>query len=161
LVLNAFVGDSAVGAIENHASVSAANTQESDLSNNSALDPTQVVLASDLSLSLRSDVYQGDSILPFLTGQNRHYTLNVNNAGPSGVQTFTLTDILPAGLTFVSGEGDNWSCSADGQNVSCTFASDQPFYGSLPYLTLTVAVGVDAAPQVTNSATVASATFDP
>src|SRR5688572_32344696 len=31
----------------------------------------------------------------------------------------TLTDTLPAGLTYVSGTGSGWSCSAAEQTVTC------------------------------------------
>src|SRR5262249_20376518 len=46
-------------------------------------------------------------------GQNATYRLTVTNSGrapTSGV--ITVTDALPDGLTFVSGSGPGWSCSA-------------------------------------------------
>ncbi|NER34464.1 MAG: DUF11 domain-containing protein [Oscillatoria sp. SIO1A7] len=58
----------------------------------------------------------------FAGGQNQ-YTLQVQNSASAG-NTFapiTVTDTLPAGFTFVSGTGDNWACSAVGQDVTCTY----------------------------------------
>ena len=52
-------------------------------------------------------------------GSNFSYTLVVTNTGTvatSGV--ITVTDTLPAGLSFVSGSG--FTCAASGQNVTCT-----------------------------------------
>jgi len=54
-------------------------------------------------------------------GTNFAYTLAVTNTGDvatSGV--ITVTDTLPAGLTFVSGSGGGFTCSASGQTVTCT-----------------------------------------
>src|SRR5690349_16040160 len=56
----------------------------------------------------------------FTQGQSGAYTLTVSNAGPGATTgTITVTDTLPAGLTFASGTGSGWSCSANGQAVTC------------------------------------------
>ncbi|HEX8969706.1 MAG TPA: hypothetical protein VF937_17615, partial [Chloroflexota bacterium] len=71
----------------------------------------------------------------------------------------SVTDTLPAGLTFVSGAGANWSCSAVGQSMTCGLSSTlTPGVNSL--LMLTLGVGPSAAPSVTNTACVAT-TGDP
>ena len=57
-------------------------------------------------------------------GSNYNYTLSVSNTGvapTSGV--VTVTDVLPSGLSFVSGSGNGWSCTASGQTVTCTTSS--------------------------------------
>jgi uncharacterized repeat protein (TIGR01451 family) len=98
----------------------------------------------------------------FSAGGTGTYTLRVSNA--AGVQRednpVVVTDTLPAGLTFVSGTGTGWSCSASGQTVTCTHAPFLDPGQSFPDLTLTVAVGAAAVPAVTNTATVTSASFD-
>jgi uncharacterized repeat protein (TIGR01451 family) len=98
----------------------------------------------------------------FAVGATHSYTLTVANA--AGVQrednTVIVTDSLPAGLTFVSGTGTGWNCGSVSQDVTCTHA---PFLNpgtALPPLTLSVAVNGTAVPSVTNTATVASASFD-
>src|SRR5688572_33387492 len=57
----------------------------------------------------------------------------------------TLTDTLPAGLTYGSGTGSGWSCSAAEQTVTCG-NSEALDAGASSSLTLTVAVGAAAAP---------------
>jgi len=97
----------------------------------------------------------------FTVGQNGSYTLSVNNNGPSPENgTVTVTDTLPAGLSFGSASGTGWTCGAAGQDVTCTHAGPLASGGSLPDITLTVGVGTAAAPGVTNTATVSGAAFD-
>ena len=51
----------------------------------------------------------------FVVGQPAAYTLTVSNTGPIATQgAITVTDPLPAGLTFVSGVGTGWTCTAVG-----------------------------------------------
>ena len=57
----------------------------------------------------------------FSAGTNGVYTIKVSNGTGVGLEeednTITVTDTLPAGLTYVSGTGTGWSCSAAGQTV--------------------------------------------
>jgi hypothetical protein len=63
---------------------------------------------------------------------------------------------LPAGLTFVSSAGANWSCTATGQAVTCTYSGPAlAAAGGNSTFTLTVSVAPGAFPSVTNTATVA------
>lgn len=92
---------------------------------------------------------------PFVVGANAAYTLGVDNIGSAATTgTITVTDVLPAGLGFVSATGSGWSCSAAAGTVSCTTAGPLAAGGSLPLITLTVAVSAPAAPSVTNMASV-------
>lgn len=93
----------------------------------------------------------------FTVGTTGTYTLTVRNFG-AGVTTgvTTLTDVLPAGLTFAGGNGNGWTCGASGQTVTCTTAQAiAPNATTL--LTLVVNVGAGAFPTVTNTATVHTA----
>lgn len=57
-------------------------------------------------------------------GTNFAYSLTVNNTGTAATNgVVTVTDVLPAGLSFVSGTGTGWSCTAIGQTVTCTISS--------------------------------------
>lgn len=57
-------------------------------------------------------------------GSNYNYTLNVKNNGIAPTNgVVSVEDQLPTGLTFVSGSGNGWSCSAVGQKVTCTTSS--------------------------------------
>jgi uncharacterized repeat protein (TIGR01451 family) len=96
----------------------------------------------------------------FAVGRNAAYTLTVRNNGPSSASgPLVVSDTLPSGLSFVSGTGTGWTCSALSGVVTC----DNP--GPLAnatnsVITLTVGVTAPAAPNVTNTATVSGTTFD-
>lgn len=98
----------------------------------------------------------------FTAGQNGSFSIGVHNHGPEiATGTTTVTDTLPAGLTYVSGTGTGWSCAAAGQVVTCNHSSASiPNAGDLPTLTLTVAVGANAAASVDNVAEVSHPMFD-
>jgi large repetitive protein len=86
-------------------------------------------------------------------GQRGTYLLTVANPGPTATPgPVTITDPLPAGLTYVSASGPGWNCSASGQMVTCVrpgaFA-----VGATSSITLTVLVGLAAVPSVQNTAT--------
>lgn len=108
---------------------------------------------SDLSLSMQ---LSNEMTL----GQNARYTLTVSNKGPSTETGPTvITTTLPAGLTFVSGTGTDWSCSSAGQAVTCTNLKSIPAGSSLPNLVL--AARVAASGTITVSATVTGTRYDP
>lgn len=99
----------------------------------------------------------------FTVGSNGVYTLRVSNAPGSQPTDFPIivTDTLPAGLSFVSGSGSGWTCSASGQTVTCTHNAALIAGSALPDLALTVAVGNTAHPSVTNTAQVITPDTDP
>ncbi|MBV9924654.1 MAG: DUF11 domain-containing protein [Acidobacteria bacterium] len=137
------------------ASLDASWITESNTSNNSATDTDTVVAAADLSISKTGPAN-------LTAGTNASYTLTAVNNGPqSAAGTITVTDVLPAGLTFVSATGTGWTCSNSSGTVTCTRSGPVTTGTTLPAITLTVAVGAAAAPSVTNTASVASSvTFD-
>jgi uncharacterized repeat protein (TIGR01451 family) len=98
----------------------------------------------------------------FTAGQNGSYNIDVQNLGPEiAVGTATVTDVLPTGLTFVSGTGTGWTCSAVGQTVTCNNSAPSiALNAHLPALTLTVAVDGSAAASTQNTATVTHPMFD-
>ena len=52
---------------------------------------------------------------------NYAYTVIITNTGAAASSgTITVTDVLPAGVSFVSGSGSGFTCAASGQNVTCT-----------------------------------------
>src|SRR5439155_1690459 len=93
----------------------------------------------------------------FKHGQNGVWTLVVTNLG-SGTTAgaTTVTDTLPAGITYVSGAGAGWTFVQSGQIVTATFAAPIAAADSAKF-TLTVSAGAAAVPGVTNSAVVATA----
>ncbi|MCU0760336.1 MAG: hypothetical protein MUF07_14205 [Steroidobacteraceae bacterium] len=97
---------------------------------------------------------------PFFVGQNGSFTLRVTNGTGAGLERednpIVVTDVLPAGLGFVSASGSGWGCSASGQAVTCTRPPPLDAGQAAPDLTLTVAVTMPAAPSVGNTARVTS-----
>src|SRR5262249_58896875 len=84
--------------------------------NDAAADPTAVGGAPDLALALR---HAG----AFVAGQNGTYTLVSRNLGSAATTgAISVTDSLPAGLSFVSGSGAGWSFSSAGSAVTATHA---------------------------------------
>lgn len=99
--------------VENTATVATAG--DNDEANNQApvtCTPTPVLLP-DLRL-------QKTRVDPFVNGQTGHYIFNITNDGKVSTSgTITLTDQLPAGLTYKSASGQHWNCDA-GPPVTCT-----------------------------------------
>jgi uncharacterized repeat protein (TIGR01451 family) len=129
-------------------------TADPDPTNNSATDSGTVGTSADLTI-LKSHVGS------FVAGQDATYTLAVSNNGPSDTTgTVTVTDPLPAGETFISATGSDWTCTAAGQTVTCTTTDSVATGAAASPITLTVALGAAAYPSVTNTATVTSDTPD-
>jgi uncharacterized repeat protein (TIGR01451 family) len=83
------------------------------------------------------------------------YTLTVKNIN-SGATTgalVTVTDSLPAGLTFNFISGQGWNCTFNG--ITCTRSDVLAGNSSYPPITLSVSVASNAPASVTNTATVA------
>ena len=140
------------GTLSNTASVAAATT-DPNLGNNSSSVATTVDPSADLSIvkSGPSQVQVGASI---------RYLLAIKNAGPSDARLLTVTDTLPAGVTFVSAAGAGWACLNSGDvSVTCTRPALQS--GAPAPLVTVVVTAPGSAGTLTNSADVTSATFDP
>jgi uncharacterized repeat protein (TIGR01451 family) len=97
-----------------------------------------------------------------VAGQPATYSLAVTDSGPSDAAgTVTLTDTLPAGETYVSATGTDWSCGPSSGTVTCTHSAAITG-GSETTVTLTVLLASDVLPQsITNTASVSSTTPDP
>jgi uncharacterized repeat protein (TIGR01451 family) len=92
----------------------------------------------------------------FSVGQTGTYTIAVSNTGSAATfGTITVSDTLPAGLTYSAAGGTAWSCSASGQTVTCTSGAIVAAGGAAAPIALTVNVLPAAIPSVTNTATAA------
>ena len=150
------VASAAAPSVTNTASV-AGGGEPAAVTGNNSTPLTTPVIDFDLIISKTGPA-------SFTLGVNGVYTLTVSNIGAkvtSGI--ITVTDTLAAGLTFVSGTGTNWTCTAAGQVVTCTRpAANTLAAGSVatptaaPAITLTVSVAAAAAPVVSNSASVSN-----
>ena len=102
-----------------------------------------------------------------VAGASFDWTIKVTNNGPdTAVGPFTVTDTVPAPMTFADATGDGWNCSAAGADVTCmrsnaaeTLASGASF----PLITLRVSIPSDTSTPttLTNTATVTGRTYDP
>jgi uncharacterized repeat protein (TIGR01451 family) len=139
---------SAAGGISNTATVTA-NEFDPDLSNNSATQGTTVTLA-DVSLT------KTDSPDPVTVGSNLTYTITVRNGGPSTATGVTMTDALPAGVTFVSATPSQGNCNGTA-TVTCNLGSLSNGGSAI----VTIVVKPTAAGTITNTASVSAAETDP
>jgi uncharacterized repeat protein (TIGR01451 family) len=132
----------------NSANASSSVTNDPSTLNNSANVTTTVNKSADLEL-VKS------SVTPSLTvGQPVTYTLTVTNHGPADAQTVSISDPVPAGVTFTTYPG----CTLASNIVTCapgTLAS-----GASQTFTLTGSVS-SAVSSIANTATVTSTTPDP
>ena len=150
--LSVNVASGAGNSVMNSATVSGGGEATANNGNNTATDPTTTVAPTDLALA---KTHSGD----FTVGSSGTYSFTVNNSGGvASSGTITVTDTLPAGLSFVTGSttGTGWACSASGQTVTCTSSAVIAAPGSSTF-SFDVNVGVGTAPgtnSVTNTAAV-------
>ena len=139
-------------------------TPDHNLANNTATATDPVVALADISLTKTGPAR-------FKAGADGSYEFRVSNAGPSVADgPLTITDHLPAGLTFVSASGTGWSCAIDmspseGQPVPhpliCTNPRQLGVGQSAPPLSVTVHVASDVTGPIVNTATAESRSEDP
>jgi uncharacterized repeat protein (TIGR01451 family) len=130
------------------------SSTSSDLNpaNDTAMVLTSVLSAADLSVAVI------DAPDPVTTGGALTYTVTAANAGPSEATSVTVTSQLPAGATFQSASGIDWTCSAIGQQVTCT--TPQLAVGTAPAILIaTTAPAVDGS--ITETSTISATTTDP
>ena len=102
--------------------------------------------ATDLSIS------KTDSPDPVAAGQPLTYTLNVTNNGPNTANGVVVTDVLPAGVTFLS---SSVPCTNASGTLTCPLGNLLP--GQSVQFTIQVRVPANApAGTLTNTATVAA-----
>jgi uncharacterized protein (TIGR03437 family) len=104
-------------------------------------------------------IAKADSPDPVTIGANVIYTLILTNNGAADAQNVTVTDNLPAAVTFVScGSTGGGVCDGSGNNRTVTFLALAS--GSSASITLVVTPNGPAGTTITNKATVSSATPD-
>jgi uncharacterized repeat protein (TIGR01451 family) len=104
------------GSISNTAVVDS-DQADPNTGNNSATEPTTVNAETDLSIS------KTDSDDPADRDVNFTYTITVTNNGPSTATGVTVTDPLPAQMSFVSATPDQGSCGYVNPTVTCNLGT--------------------------------------
>ena len=146
--------DTLPGPITNNASVSSA-TSDPTPGNNSTSEGTTITASADLSIA------KTDSVDPVVAGTGFSYTVTVSNAGPSDATGVAVTDVLPAGLTFVSATPDQGSCSEAGGTVSCSLGSIADGASVDVVITVTVPADTIVGSSLSNTAIVSATSSDP
>jgi len=140
----------AAGTITSSASITSL-TPDTDTANNSASAQTTVDPAADLSIT------KTDSPDPVRVGQQLTYAVTIDNAGLSPATDVSVSDTLPAGVTFDSATPSQGSCSEASGTVTCSLGTVANGAGASVSITVTP----QAAGSITNTATVSSAVTDP
>ena len=96
---------------------------------------------------------------PFVPGRPARYTLTATNHGPSDAQAVTVTDSLPAELTYLAAIPSKGSCTEAGRTVSCDLGTLPA--GAKATVTIDVMVHASTTGTVTNTGKVHSATHRP
>jgi uncharacterized repeat protein (TIGR01451 family) len=123
---------------------------------NSASASTTIGANADLSVTKN-----GPTFTPSNT--NVTYTVTATNAGPSAAASVTLTETVPAGMTFVSVNqttGPTFNCTGTGP-VVCTIASFAAGTTASFQFTFNVPLSTPAGTQTSNTVTISSTTLDP
>lgn len=94
---------------------------------------------------------------PVAVGSNIAYTMVVTNHGPGHAPDAALSDVLPAGVTFVSASTTLGSCSFAAGTVRCSFGTLAVGQSA----TVTLVVRADQAGTIVNTAGVSTSVSDP
>jgi uncharacterized repeat protein (TIGR01451 family) len=140
----------ASGPITNTAVIASA-VADTNTGNNTSSAITTISPVSDLALT------KSDTVDPATAGANFAYTLAITNAGPSTAPTVTVTDSLPAGVTFVGASGAGWSITQASGLITATRSNAA--VGALPSIIITVTAPAEAT-GLTNTAGVSTTALD-
>ena len=129
------------------------NAPDTNIANNTAVDVDDLTPMAVLIIDkqLTTDLVRGQQAI---------YTITVRNSGPSVATNVSVTDVLPASLTYVSGSGIGWTCPSPGSigtdgHAVCNLLAPLPA-GESRRVDLTVTVTGDFDTSVINLATVSS-----
>ena len=135
--------------VSNVASITAV-TSDPNTTNNSSTETTDITASANLAIAL------ADSPDPVDAGATLQYTITPTNAGPSVAADVTVTDTLPATVTFGAfTTTSGWSCSEAAGTITCTRAALAT--GANVPIVFTV-TAPNQGGTITNSATITSAT---
>jgi uncharacterized repeat protein (TIGR01451 family) len=135
----------AAGTITNTATVAGSGSADRNSANDSSTASTTVNPAADLSIT------KTDSPDPATAGQQVTYSITVRNNGPSGATGVTVTDPLPAGVSYNSATPSQGTCF---QSVPGTVTCNIGGLANGATATVQIIVTATGSGAVTNTATV-------
>ncbi|WP_433674920.1 hypothetical protein [Microbacterium gorillae] len=142
------------GDVVNTASVTPGITPLPDEEPRESTDTVTVAALADLSVVKTANAESATA------GEEFSWTIQVTNHGPSASHAdaehpITITDLLPAGVSFVSATGDGWTCDVNLVGLLvCQLTADLPVGAAAP-ITVTGLVASDVTADVVNTAVVA------
>ena len=139
-------GSSARGTITNTAVISG-NEPDPNMANNTSTVTTQINALDDLA------IVKTASANPVIAGNALTYTLAASNNGPSNATGVTITDTLPAGVTYASATTSLGTVSQAGGTVTVNVGSLANGAGATA--TILVMVGPNTRGSITNTAVIA------
>ena len=147
----ATIGPGTIGTLTNTATITG-NEADPNLANNTSTVATQIGAQVNLA------VVKTASPDPVKAGQNLTYTLSSVNNGPSNATGVTLTDSLPAGVTFVSGTSSLGTVSYANGKVNVAIGNMGP--GASVNTTIVVGVNSTTTGTLTNTAVISGKETD-
>lgn len=151
------VNTQTVGTLHNDARVSS-DTLDTDNSNDLAHTDTAVTPQADLSTIIAA------TPSPVIAGRTLSYQITVTNNGPSTATTVTLTDTLPAVLTFTSTTtstpGGTCGLQVNTNIVQCQLGRLDPGQSAVAFIYTNVSPSAVSGSTINDSATASSATTD-
>ncbi len=143
-------GVSAGTTIQNYADVTS-QTADPVVSNNSTQSSVLVEVTGDADLGVTA----GAAPTPVFIDSTLIYTVQVTNYGLTSTTGTTLTDTLPAGVTFVSATSSQGTCTQASGTVSCALGA-VAFAPSSPINISITVTSPGTATTLTNTASVSS-----
>lgn len=138
----------ASGSFTNTATITGSIADANNGNNSSSVTRTVVADGADLSIT------KSKSPNPVAQGSNVTSVIRVSNAGPRATSgTLTVVDSLPAGETYVSFSGSNWSCTHNAGDVTCEYSAT-PLGVGANTSNLSIVSTATGSGDLTNSATV-------
>ncbi len=155
LVVKVNMGTAPGTVISNTPTVSATPTDPNS-ANNSATSTTVVASPTQADVAILKTATPE----PVNQGTNLTYSLQVTNNGPAVAQSVTVSDPLPAEVSFVSVSTTQGSCSQAAGTVTCNLNSIS--VGGLVLITINVTANTfSSGTLASNTATVSATTGDP
>jgi uncharacterized repeat protein (TIGR01451 family) len=146
--LEIVVTTNTAGTISNTATVTGNESDPFPANNTDTEDTVVTPPPADLALT------KSDSADPVDIGDNLTYTIQVTNNGPEDATGVTVTDTLPASVTFVSASP---GCTEASGTVTCDIGN----LAATASVSVQIDVTTTAAGTISNTATVAANEFDP